>query len=207
VILTEPVSRYIDELHQPGDPVLAAMRAHGDREGIPIVSPETGVLLELLAAAANARRAVEVGTAIGVSTLHLARGGAHVTSFEVDRSRHEAATGYLEQAGLADRVDLRLQDATDGLRVLEPPFDLAFVDGPKSSYEHHVDRCLELLRAGGLLVVDNALMSGAVAGSGGGWSRESAEGQRALNAHLMADERLLATVTAVGDGVALAVKR
>jgi predicted O-methyltransferase YrrM len=207
VILTQPVSRYIEELHQPADPVLAAMRAHGDRDGIPIVSPETGALLELSATAARVERAVEIGTAIGVSTLHLARGGAHVTSFEVDRARHEAARGYLEQAGVGDRVDLRLQDATEGLQTLEPPFDLAFVDGPKSSYGQHVERCLALLRPGGLLVVDNALMSGAVAGSGGGWSRESVEGQRELNASLMADDRLLATVCAVGDGVALAVKK
>jgi predicted O-methyltransferase YrrM len=207
VILTEPVSRYIEELHRPDDPVLAAMRAHGDRDGIPIVSAETGVLLELLAAGAGVQRALEIGTAIGVSTFHLARGGAHVTSFEVDQERHEAARGYLGQAGLSDRVDLRLQDATEGLGTLEPPFDLAFVDGPKLSYDEHVERCLELLRPGGLLVVDNALMSGAVAGSGGGWSRESVASQRELNARLVADPRLIATVTAVGDGVALAVRR
>jgi predicted O-methyltransferase YrrM len=81
------------------------------------------------------------------------------------------------------------------------------VDGPKLSYEEHVERCLELLRPGGLLVVDNALMSGAVAGSGGGWSPEQVESQRALNARLMKDARLDATITAVGDGVALAVRR
>jgi predicted O-methyltransferase YrrM len=205
VILNDAVERYITELHRPADPVLAAMREHGDREGIPIVSPETGALLEILAQAIGARRAVEIGTAIGVSTLHLARGGATVTSFEVDRERHDAAKRYLEQAGLADKADLRLQDATEGLRSLEPPFDIAFVDGPKLSYDDHVERCLELLRPGGLLIVDNALMSGTVAGAPGGWSRESAENQRALNARLMADERLSATVTAVGDGVAIAV--
>jgi caffeoyl-CoA O-methyltransferase len=207
VILTEPVARYIDDLHRPDDDVLAEMRAHGDRDGIPIVSPETGALLEVLAAAAKVGRAVEIGTAIGVSTFHLARSGAHVISFEVDRARQDAARGYLERAGLADRVDLRLQDATEGLQGLEPPFDLAFVDGPKLSYEEHVERCLALLRPGGLLVVDNALMSGAVAGSGGGWSPDHVESQRALNARLIEDPRVVATVTAVGDGVALAVRR
>jgi predicted O-methyltransferase YrrM len=209
VILTEPVARYIGELHAPGDPVLATMRAHGERDGIPIVAAETGVLLELLAAATGALRAVEVGTAIGVSTLHLARGGAHVTSFEVDAERQAAARRYLGEAGLADRVDLRLQDAGEGLAALAGPFDLAFVDGPKSDSERHVARCLELLRPGGLLLVDNALMSGAVGGAdaGGRWAPTSVEGQRALNAQLVADPRLLATVTAVGDGVALAVRR
>jgi len=207
VILTEPAARYIDDLHRPDDPVLAEMRAQGERDGIPIVTPETGALLEVLTAAARVERAVEIGTAIGVSTFHLARAGARVVSFEVDRARQDAARGYLERAGLADRVDLRLEDATDGLKRLEAPFDLAFVDGPKLSYDEHVERCLALLRPGGLLVVDNALMSGAVAGSGGGWSPEHVESQRALNARLMGDARVLATVTAVGDGVALAVRR
>ncbi len=207
MILTEPVARYLGELHAADDPLLARMRAHGVRDGIPIVAAETGALLELLTAATGARRAVEVGTAIGVSTLHLARGGAHVTSFEVDGERHAAARGYLAEAGLADRVDLRLQDATEGLAALAPPFDLAFVDGPKLSYEPHVERCVALLRRGGVLVVDNALMGGGVAGAESHWSQSSVEAQRALNARLLADPRLVATVTAVGDGVALAVLR
>lgn len=207
MILNDAVERYLAGLHEPSDPVLEAMRAHGTREGIPIVAPETGALLELLASAIGARRAVEIGTAIGVSTLHLARGGAHVTSFEVDRERHDAARGYLEQAGLADRADLRLEDATAGLRSLEPPFDLAFVDGPKLSYDEHVERCLELLRPGGLLLVDNALMDGSVAGAPSGWSGASVENQRELNARLMADPRLQTTVTAIGDGVAIALLR
>jgi caffeoyl-CoA O-methyltransferase len=207
VILNDAVEAYLAELHAPADPVLTAMREHGEREGIPIVAPETGALLEVLAMAIAAGRAVEIGTAIGVSTLHLARGGAHVTSFEVDEERHQAAKHYLEEAGLADRVDLRLQDATAGLRSLEPPFDLAFVDGPKLSYDEHVERCLELLRPGGLLLVDNALMGGSVAGAPGGWSGANVENQRELNARLLGDSRLRATVTAVGDGVAIAVKR
>jgi predicted O-methyltransferase YrrM len=207
VILVHEVERYLANLHAPTYPVLKAMREHGERDGIPIVAPETGALLEVLAATIGAKRALEIGTAIGVSTLHLARGGAHVTSFEVDRERHEAAKRYLEQAGLIDRVDLRLEDATAGLKALEPPFDLAFVDGPKLSYDEHVERCLELLRPGGLLLVDNALMGGSVAGAPGGWSGASVENQRELNARLLADERLCATVTAVGDGVAIAVLR
>jgi caffeoyl-CoA O-methyltransferase len=206
VILTDQVDRYLADLHSPKDPLLRAMREHGEREGIPIVAPETGALLEVLAAATGAQRALEIGTAIGVSTLHLARGGAHVTSFEVDRERHEAAKDYLAQAGLSDRVDLRLEDATSGLQTLEPPFDLAFVDGPKLSYDEHVERCLELLRPGGLLLVDNALMGGSVAGAAGGWSGASVENQRELNARLLADPRLRATVTSVGDGVAIAVR-
>ena len=78
------------------------MEAQGDRDGIPIVVPETGALLELLARVRGARRIVEVGTAIGVSTLYMARAlppDGTIVSFEVDERRHQAARAYLERAG------------------------------------------------------------------------------------------------------------
>src|SRR5581483_8628417 len=105
------------------------MQAHGARDGIPIVVPVTGALLGVLTAATGARRVVEVGTAIGVSTLHIARAlpdGGTLVSFEIDPERHRAAAGYLERGGVAARADLRLQDAVAGLAELEGPFDMAF---------------------------------------------------------------------------------
>jgi predicted O-methyltransferase YrrM len=186
------------------------MREHGERDGIPIVHAPTGALLETLAAHTSGARAVEVGTAIGVSTFHLLRGGAHVTSFEVDRERHDHARGYLTEAGLIDRADLRLQDAGEGLRQLEGPFDLAFIDGPKGGYSEHMELIVERLRPGGLLIVDNVLMSGGVATRTPveNWSQEYVDRMHAFNARLLADERLsAATVLPVGDGVALAARR
>jgi caffeoyl-CoA O-methyltransferase len=145
-----------------------------------------------------------------VSTFHLARGGAHVTSFEVDPERHEAAKAYLEEAGLTDRTDLRLQDATEGLRKLDGPFDIAFIDGPKDGYSEHMDLILERLRPGGLLIVDNVLMSGGVAARRqiAQWSQQQVDNMHAFNARLMGHEQLSArTVLPVGDGVALATRR
>ena len=126
--------------------------------------------------ARGAKRAVEVGTAIGVSTLHLARGGAHVTSFEVDPERHEQATRYLTRDGRAEQVDLRLQDAAEGLAELEPgSFDLGFIDGPKAGYPSYLDQIVGLLRPGGLLIADNVLMGGGAATgeATNQWSAES----------------------------------
>ena len=204
------VTDYLTGLEPEPDPLLAEMRAHGDRDHIPIVDHVTGGLLEVLAAATRAQRAVEVGTAIGVSTLHLARGGAHVTSFEVDPERHAAATDYLARDGRADQVDLRLQDATEGLAALEEQsFDLAFIDGPKVGYETHLDRCVELLRPGGLLLVDNVLMGGGAATGepANQWGQDSVDLIRDFNARITRRDDLRATVLAVGDGVAMAVRR
>ena len=156
------VTDYLSALEPEPDPLLLEMRQHGERDHIPIVFDVTGGLLEVLAAATGAKRAVEVGTAIGVSTLHLSRGGAHVTSFEVDPERHAAAREYLKRGGF--EPDLRLQDATAGLAELEDgSFDLAFIDGPKAGYETHLDEAVRLLRSGGLLLVDNVLMGGGAA--------------------------------------------
>jgi caffeoyl-CoA O-methyltransferase len=208
-LINEPaVTEYLTGLEPEPDPLLAEMRAHGERDHIPIVEHVTGGLLEVLAAATGAKRAVEVGTAIGVSTLHLARGGAHVTSFEVDPERHEAAKEYLRRDGL--EADLRLQDATEGLAELESgSFDLAFIDGPKAGYATHLDEVVRLVRKGGLVLVDNVLMGGGAATGQptNQWGQESVDLIRAFNDGLKRREDLRATILAVGDGVALAVRQ
>ena len=212
VIVTEAVSRYLAELRSESDPVLAEMEAHGARDGIPIVVPETGALLHVLALASGARRVLEVGTAIGVSTLYLARAlpdDGRVVSFEIDPERQAAARDYLERAGLLGRADLRLQDAREGLGELDGSFDMAFIDGVKAQYGDYFEALLPLLRSGAVLAVDNVLMSGTVAEnrSDGNWTEEKIANARAFNARLRGHPDLIGTLTPVGDGLLIAVRR
>jgi caffeoyl-CoA O-methyltransferase len=213
VIVTDAVSTYLAALRPGPDPVLAEMEAHGARDRVPIVVPEAGRLLHVLALARGARRIVEVGTAIGVSTLYLARAlpeDGTIVSFEIDPERQAAARGYLERAGVLERADLRLEDARAGLQTLEPAsFDFAFVDGVKAQYGDYLELVLPLIAPGGVLAVDNVLMSGSVAEgrSDGGWSDEQIAGMREFTRRLLSDERLTGTVTPVGDGVLVAVRR
>jgi len=211
-IVTPDVARYLTDTRPAPDPVLAEMEAHGARDGIPIVAPETGRLLEVLALATGAQRVVEIGTAIGVSTLYLARALPHdgeLVSFEIDADRRAAARGYLDRARLLDRVDLRLEDARTGLTVLDGPFDLAFLDAAKGEYDAYLDAVLPLLRPGALVVVDNVLMSGTVASGrpDGNWTEEHIATARAVNRRLVDGPDLLGTITPVGDGVGIAVRR
>ncbi len=209
MILEPAMTEYLSGLEPEADLLLAEMRAHGDRDHIPIVLDVTGGLLEVLAASSGAARAVEVGTAIGVSTLHLARGGAHVTSFEVDPERHELAKEYLARDGRSAQVDLRCQDAAEGLAELEPGgYDLGFIDGPKAGYTTYLDQIVGLLRPGGMLLVDNVLMGGGAATGEptSQWSAESVAAIRDFNAQLKARQDLRATFLPVGDGVALGVR-
>jgi predicted O-methyltransferase YrrM len=212
VIVSDAVGQYLAESRTSPDPLLAEMEEHGARESIPIVVPETGALLSVLALARGARRILEVGTAIGVSTLYLARAlpeDGILVSFEIDAERQRAARGYLERAGLADRVDLRLQDAREGLSELDGDFDLAFLDGVKVQYGDYFDGVLPRLVPGGVLVVDNVLRGGRVAvGRGDGrLSDEEVAVARAFNRRLLEHDELTATITPVGDGVLVAVKR
>ena len=212
MIVTEAVRHYTEGLRAQPDPVLAEMERQAAHDHVPIVVPQTGALLHVLALACRASRIVEVGTAIGVSTLYLARAlppGAKITSFEIDRERHEAARGYLERAGVSDRCELRLQDAREGLSQLEVQFDMAFIDGAKTQYGDYFEQLLPRLRQGGLLAVDNALMGGAVAEgrSDRGWTDDQIQSARAFNERLVRGGDLTGTVTPVGDGVLIAVKR
>jgi predicted O-methyltransferase YrrM len=212
MIVTEAVREYIAGSRPGPDPVLAEMEAHAAREGIPVVVPETGVLLHVLALACGALRIVEIGTAIGVSTLYMARAvpaDGQIVSFEIDEGRHTSATGYLRRAGVLDRADLRLQDAREGLDRLDGPFDMAFIDGVKTQYADYFEHLLPLLRPGALLAVDNVLMSGTVAEgrTDGHWTDEQISQARAFNDRVLAHPQLAATLTPVGDGVLIAVRR
>jgi caffeoyl-CoA O-methyltransferase len=212
MIVTPAVRDYLDATRRPADPLLAEMQAHGVRERIPIVDAQSGALLHVLTRAIGARRVVEVGTAIGVSTLQLARAlppDGELVSFEIDPERRAAADGYLARAGVEARVELRLQDARAGLAELTGPFDLAFLDGVKAEYEQYLALVVPLLRPGGLVAVDNVLMSGTVAEGRGdrNWSDEQVRTARAFNERLLDHPQLLATIVPVGDGIALAVRR
>lgn len=213
MITAETVERYLRDTRSAHDALLSEMEAHGKRDGIPIVVPETGALLAVLTATCGAGQVAEVGTAIGVSTLYISRelpDGGRIVSFEVDQERHGHARSYLERAGVADRCDLRLQSATEGLAELEPgAFDMVFLDGLKDDYPAHVEMGLTLLRGGGVLVADNTLMGGTVAEgvSDGYWKQDQIESMRAFNARLLEDPALRTALLPVGDGVTVAVKR
>lgn len=212
MIVTNAVADYLAGLRHDPDPVLAEMEAHGARDGIPIVVPETGALLHVLALASGARRILEIGTAIGVSTLYLARAlppDGLIVSFEVNRERHDAARSYLQRAGVLERCDLRLEDARAGLALLDGSFDMAFIDGVKAQYGDYLGVLMPLLDSRGVLAVDNVLMSGTVAEgrSDGQWTDEQIAGMRSFTQGVLSHEQLAGTLLPVGDGVLVAVRR
>ena len=155
---------------------------------------------------------LEVGTAIGYSTLHMAEAleNGRVVTLERDPDRAAQARASFERAGVADRVELVEGDALETIPALEGPFGLLFVDASKGEYERYIELAEPLLSERCVLVVDNLLMSGEVAlpdGAETRWNPDSLVSARALNAGLLESERWLACVLPVGDGIGFGARR
>jgi predicted O-methyltransferase YrrM len=210
-ILDERVERYLHELRPERSVVMAEMEAVAERDSVPIVHWETGRLLAALCRTLDPV-VLEVGTAIGYSTLHMAeeleRG--RVVTLERDPDRASQARAFLNRAGVADRVELVEGDALETIPRLEGPFDLLFVDATKGEYPRYIEQAEPKLSERALLVVDNLLMDGEVALPGDAettWSADSLAAARKLNAELMSSDRWLASVLPIGDGVGLGARR
>jgi predicted O-methyltransferase YrrM len=210
-ILDERVESYLHGLRPERSQVMAEMEAVADRDGVPIVHWETGRFLAVLCRALDPV-VLEVGTAIGYSTLHMAeqlRDGRVIT-LELRADRASQARDFFERAGVADRVQLIEGDARESIETVDGPIDLLFVDAAKDEYRTYIELAEPKLSERAILVVDNMLMGGEVAlaeGASASWRPESLAAARSLNAELLGSDRWLACVLPVGDGIAFATRR
>jgi len=210
-ILDERVETYIHGLRPERSAVMEEMEAVADRDNVPIVHWETGRFLAALCRALDPV-VLEVGTAIGYSTLHMAEQltSGHVITLELDPDRARQARDNFSRAGVSDRIELIEGDARETIESVPGPIDLLFVDAAKDEYRGYIDAAEPKLSDRALLVVDNMLMSGEVAmhpNADTRWRAEALAAARELNSDLMASDRWLACVLPVGDGVTLATRR
>jgi len=214
-LLPEAVERYVALDVTRESEVQKRLRAETARlpqAGMQI-GPDQGALLALLARTIGARRAIEIGTFTGYSALAVAAAlSADGKLVCCDKSEGWTAIArrYWKEAGLSDRIELRLGPALETLAALASEygpgsFDFAFIDADKTSYDAYYEACLGLLRAGGLIALDNMLWSGDVAKR---TVRDAdTKALRALNAKIRDDERVDSCLLTVGDGVMVARKR
>ena len=212
MIFQETVAAYLGTLRPRVDPVLEDMEAYAAEHGVPIAGRETAALLAMLARASGARLVLEVGVAIGYTTLHLARAlpaFGKVIALEADMHLASVAKTYLARDPAGARVEILLGDAHESMLALKETFDIVFIDADKRSYAAYVDLALPHLKRSGLVVLDDVLMDGSVAEGVGDdrWKQESVDDVRALNGLLAADERFSYLVLPVGDGVGILQRR
>jgi caffeoyl-CoA O-methyltransferase len=212
-IVHDAIEAYLSSLNRLSDPLLEEIGRAGRAAGLPLVDAETGALLYVLAAATGARRILEIGTAIGYTTIWLGRAlppDGLLISLEIDAGRAATARANLERAGLADRATVMVADAGRAIAKVAGPFDLIFQDGDKRQYEPLLDRLIDRLRPGGLLVTDDVLWRGEIVHRAVDRPGQTPEATRVMAAHnerLAAEPRLATTIVPLGDGVAISVRR
>lgn len=177
------------------------------------ISPEQGQFMRLLVQLLGAKKTLEVGVFTGYSSLSVALalpGDGKIIACDVSAEFTAIARRYWQQAGVADKIDLRLAPAVETLDALladgkTGTFDFAFIDADKENYDNYYERALQLVRPGGLIAIDNVLWSGRVADAQ--IQDESTQAIRALNQKLHDDERVTLSLVPIGDGLTLALKR
>jgi len=171
-------------------------------------TPDEAALLTMLARLVGARRALEIGTFTGYGAISIARGlapGGSLTCLELSEEYAEMARANVAAAGLSDRVDVRVGPADEALRAMpeEPTFDYVFIDADKTGYPTYYDLTIPRLVPGGLLLLDNVLLRGAVLDPQDDRARIMDE----LNDRVTADERVDSVMAFVADGLTLVRKR
>ncbi len=193
---------------------LAALRAatRGHKHAGMQISPEQGQLLALLVRLLDARRTIEIGVFTGYSALAVALAlpdDGRVLACDISDEYTVVAKPYWQRAGVAHKIDLVLAPALQTLDAQLAQghagrYDFAFIDADKAAYDGYYERCLQLLRAGGLIAIDNVLWSGAVARPA---SDADTRALQELNLKLRDDARIDLSLLPIGDGLTLARKR
>ncbi|HRW60120.1 MAG TPA: class I SAM-dependent methyltransferase [Defluviicoccus sp.] len=177
------------------------------------IAPEQGQFMAMLVRLMNAREILEIGTFTGYSALAMALAlppDGHIVACDVSAEWTAIGRRYWREAGVAERIELRLAPAIETLEALladggEDRFDFAFIDADKSGYHAYYEACLKLVRPGGLIVVDNTLWDGRVADDSVQDANTCAI--RAFNAALHDDVRVDLSLVPIGDGLTLARRR
>ena len=213
--LTDELYDYILSVSLREPDVLRRLReemARHDRADLQI-APEQGQFMAMLVKLMGAKRTLEVGVFTGYSALWVALAlpeEGQIIACDINEEWTAIAQAYWEEAGVAHKVDLRLAPAAETLKHLiehgeRGQFDFAFIDADKAGYGTYYEYCLELIRPGGLIALDNVLRHGRVVEEGA--QDENTVTMRALNRELHTDERVDISLVPIADGLTLARKR
>jgi len=215
VTMTDTLYRYLVAHSVREHPVLAELREETAKlpQAVMQIGADQGQFMALLARLTGARHCLEVGVFTGYSSLAVALAlpeEGNIIALDVSEEWTAIARRYWKKAGVERKIDLRLGPALDTLDTLvslrQPDlFDFAFIDADKGNYLGYYERCLQLVRAGGLIAVDNTLWSGDVADPAN--QKPDTVSLRAFNDALHHDERIDLALLPVGDGLTLARKR
>ncbi|HEX8136515.1 MAG TPA: O-methyltransferase [Pyrinomonadaceae bacterium] len=209
-IVQREQAEYLDRLLPASTGLLAEMEQYAAAHRVPIADREVALFLEITARAIRARRVLEIGMAISYSVIHLLRGMTAeglVVTIEPSEEMIARSEEYLAREGLRERVRIERGRALDVLPRLTETFDLVFIDAVKEEYAKYLELSLRRLREGGVVIVDNLLWGGQVAGEIRSPDQQaSTEALRAFNREFVRHPLLRAEILSVGDGLGYGVK-
>jgi caffeoyl-CoA O-methyltransferase len=209
-IIQREQAEYLDQLLPASTGIIAEMEEYAAAHRVPIADREVAKFLEITARAMKARRALEIGLAIGYSALHLAQAMPEdglVVTIEPNEEMIARTEDYLSRAGLRERVRIERGRALEVMPHLKETFDLVYLDAVKEEYSAYLDLSLPMLRVGGVVIADNVLWGGQVAGEIRSPDQQaSTEALREFNQRFVQHTDLRAEILSVGDGLAYGVK-
>jgi len=206
------INAFISGLIKLNDPLLTEMKEYAESRHIPIVVPETARFIEMICAIAKPRRVLEIGTAIGFSSIIIAKAldsECIIDTVEVDADMASTAAFYIRKAGLDKVIRIINGEALDVLQCLDKPYDLIFLDAAKGQYPQFLPHCLRLINVNGILLSDNVLYGGLVAkhGTVEHKHRTIANRLREYLEELFSADSLITTVVPIGDGIAVSYRK
>ena len=212
--ISESIYQYLCDHSLREDPILKELRDHtyDMEERAMQIAPEQGQFMQMLIKLIGAKNTIEVGVFTGYSSLAIALvlpEDGRIVACDVNPQYTSVAEKFWVSAGVREKIDLRIGPAKNTLSELisdglTGTFDFAFIDADKVNYDHYYELCLELIRPGGLITVDNVLWGGATADDS--INDTDTTSIRALNDKLHRDERIDLSLVPIGDGLTLAMK-
>ena len=213
-MIVEPrVVAYINSLDSGNSDICNLIEKEALNDNVPIIRKEMGNLLKVLIALKQPERILEVGTAVGYSSILMSENmpeNCHITTIENYDKRIPVAKNNFIRAGVIDKITLIEGDAADVLKTLDGPYDFIFMDAAKGQYINYFPDIMRILKKGGLLISDNVLQEGEIVQSKYGVTRRNRtihERMREYVYMLTHSDEVITSVVPIGDGITLSVKK
>lgn len=205
------INSFLADIFEQPDPLLNEMEVYARKAYIPIIQPESAQLLKILCHISKPERILEIGTAIGYSSIILAKSMAEcgvIDTIEINEDMIEKASGYIKRAGFDKKIRILHGDAAEVLQCLSTPYDFIFLDAAKGQYIDFLPYCLKLLKPGGIFITDNVLYRGMVAKDGfiEHKHRTIIVKLKEYLKLLCRNDELITSIVPAGDGIAISVK-
>ena len=212
-IVNERIVDYINSLDKGNSPVCNAIEKEALADGVPIIRKEMGNLLKVLLLLKQPQKILEVGTAVGYSSILMSENmpqNCRITTIENYEKRIPVAKNNFKRAGKEEVITLLEGDALDILKELDGTYDFIFMDAEKGQYINFLPELLRLMPAGGLLISDNVLQEGDIVESRYGVTRRNRTIHTRMREYIYTlthAEQLETSIVPIGDGITLSVKK